>query len=282
MSAKISVVDFTSPTASQDFAASLREIGFGVLSHHPIDQVLIDDVYALWYDFFKHEADPAFSFDKEKHDGHITTDLSETAKGFTQKDIKEFYHYYEWGRCPEKQKAKTHALYEALSEMAKTLLSWLEAHMPEDARKNLSMPLSNMIDGSQRHLFRLIHYPPLTGNEPEGALRAADHEDIDLLTLLPAATAKGLQAKDRDGNWIDVPCNPGWIIVNAGDMLQEATDFYYPSTTHRVVNPTGDDAKQSRLSMPLFFHAQDDVPLSARYPTAEAYRLERYRELGLL
>ena len=77
-----------------------------------------------------------------------------------------------------------------------------------------------------------------------------------------------------------MPINPGWVIVNVGDMLQEATGYYYPSTLHRVTNPTGEDAKQSRLSMPLFLHPSDTIRLSNRY-TAGEYRMERYAELGL-
>ncbi len=78
-----------------------------------------------------------------------------------------------------------------------------------------------------------------------------------------------------------VPCDPNWIIVNAGDMLQECSGHYYPSTTHRVLNPTGEDAKKSRLSMPLFLHPRDEVVLSKRH-TAESYRAERFAEIGLM
>ena len=126
----------------------------------------------------------------------------------------------------------------------------------------------------------MLHYPPLRGDEPEGAVRAAEHGDINLLTILPAATAEGLQAKMSNDEWVDVPINKNWIIINSGDMLEEATGFYYPSTKHRVLNPTGEAAKKPRLSMPLFLHPRDDVKLSDRY-TAHSYRMERYGELGL-
>ena len=112
-------------------------------------------------------------------------------------------------------------------------------------------------------------------------MRAAAHGDINMLTLLPAATAGGLQVKDAQGNWLDVPIKPNWIIVNVADMLQECTGYYYKSTTHRVLNPTGEAAKKSRLSMPLFLHPRDDVQLSARH-TGKSYRAERYKELGLV
>jgi isopenicillin N synthase-like dioxygenase len=164
--------------------------------------------------------------------------------------------------------------------MASTLLQWVDENSSAEVRGKFSMPLPEMIKDSQNTMFRLIHYPPLTGDEPVGALRAAAHEDINLLTLLPAATASGLQVKNVQGNWLDVPINPNWIIVNAGDMLQECSGHYYKSTSHRVLNPTGEGAKKSRLSMPLFLHPRDEVVLSNQH-TRLSYFQERMKELGL-
>lgn len=279
---KVRVINFQSKDAPAEFAAGLKEIGFAVISHHPISQDLIDQAYRVWYDFFKSDEknNPAYAFDPESHDGYIPTELSETAKGYDKKDLKEFFHYYKGKRCPASCFEITSALSSELTMLASILLGWINDNAPDDVRAKFSMPLPEMAQESDA-LFRILHYPPLTGNEPKGALRAAAHEDINLLTMLPAATAEGLQVKDANGNWLDVPINPGWIIVNAGDMLQECSGHYYKSTAHRVLNPTGDAAKKSRLSMPLFLHAQADVVLSERY-TAHSYLIERRKELGLL
>ena len=277
---QIRVVDFQSPTAAADFTAGLKEMGFAVLSNHPVSQQLIDQAYTQWYEFFKSSEKNTFKFNPSTHDGYISTELSETAKGYNVKDLKEFYHYYQGRRCPAECLATTSQLEKELNSMASTLLSWVEKNSPEEVRARFTMPLSDMIQNSDHTLLRLIHYPPLTGNEPKDAMRAAAHEDINLLTLLPAATAEGLQVKDAFGDWVDVPINPGWIIVNAGDMLQECTNHYYISTSHRVLNPTGEDAKKSRLSMPLFLHPHDEVVLSERH-TRLSYYEERMREIGL-
>lgn len=276
----VKVIDYWDKNAPQEFALGLKEIGFAVVTHHPLNIPLINEGYAKWVEFFHSPQRRDFAFDKKNHDGYSSPSLSETAKGYNKKDLKEFYHFYPWGRCPDLTRPVTMALYNELNQIAATLLSWIEGHLPQAISAKLSMPLSNMIKDSQTTLFRLIHYPPLTGHEEPGALRAAPHEDINLITLLPAATAKGLQVKDTQGRWLEVPCDPGWIIVNAGDMLQECTEHYYPSTTHRVINPTGEDALKPRLSMPLFLHPRDDVQLSPRH-TAKSYRWERYQELGL-
>lgn len=274
------VIDYQNQQAPQQFAAGLKKIGFAVIAHHPIDQKKIDEAYAIWGKFFHSTEKFQYAFDPKTHDGYISTDKSETAKGYNTKDLKEFFHYYSWGRCPASCLSITKQLMSELKEIAGTLLNWVQQCTPDHIKKNFSMPLPDMIQNSGRTLFRIIHYPPLTGQEPPGAIRAAAHEDINLLTLLPAATAEGLQVKDALGNWWDVPINPGWIIVNAGDMLQECSDDYYPSTTHRVLNPTGENSKKSRLAMPLFLHPRDEVILSSRH-TAGSYCQERFEEIGL-
>jgi isopenicillin N synthase-like dioxygenase len=109
-------------------------------------------------------------------------------------------------------------------------------------------------------------------------VRAAAHGDINLLTMLPAATEPGLQVLGQDGAWHDVPCDFGLLIVNIGDMLEEASGHYYPSTVHRVLNPTGEAASKSRISLPLFLHPRREIVLSERY-TVGSYFDERMREL---
>ena len=96
--------------------------------------------------------------------------------------------------------------------------------------------------------------------------------------MLPASNEPGLQVKARDGGWLDVPCDFGNLIINVGDMLQEASNGYFPSTTHRVVNPEGADAARARISLPLFLHPRPDVVLSERH-TAGSYLTERLAEL---
>ena len=137
-----------------------------------------------------------------------------------------------------------------------------------------------MIKDSKTNLLRIIHYPPFIGSEDSQSLRAAPHEDINLITLLVAGTKPGLEAQDKNGNWHKISTDPGTIIVNIGDMLKEVSGGYYPSTTHRVVNPESESANNSRFSMPLFLHPRDNVQLSTHY-TAKTYLKERLFEIGL-
>ena len=103
-------------------------------------------------------------------------------------------------------------------------------------------------------------------------------DSINLITLLPAANEPGLQVQARDGSWLEVPCDFGNLVVNVGDMLQEASGGYFPSTTHRVVNPDGASHNRSRISIPLFLHPRSEVVLSQRH-TAGSYLSERLEEL---
>lgn len=194
--------------------------------------------------------------------------------------FKEFFHVYPGTRLPEGVEDPTRAPYAALSTLAGEILGWIEDRAPEEVQRAFSMPLREMMKDSPQTLFRILHYPPLSGAGEEGAVRAAAHEDIDLITLLVAATAPGLQVKDAAGRWQDVPADPGSIVVNSGDMLQMASAGRYRSTTHRVVNPAGEDARRPRLSMPLFLHPWPSVRLSASH-TAHEYLEERLREIGL-
>lgn len=279
MTMHLPVVDFTSPTAPQEFCKSLHETGFGVLKNHPLDQNLVEGIYAEWLAFFKTEAKHKYPTDPATHDGYFSPNVSETAKNFTKKDLKEFYHIYPKGRYPSEVSDAAQRYYKQGAALAATLLNWVEDNSPAEVKARYTEPLPKMIEGCDQTLLRVLHYPPLRGDEEPGAVRAAAHGDINLLTILPAATEPGLQVLDKDGSWVDVPCDFGLLIVNIGDMLQEASGHYYPSTTHRVLNPTGEGAKKSRISLPLFLHPRREVVLSDRY-TVGSYFEERMRELS--
>lgn len=278
---KVQVVDYLDKNAPKLFTQSLRETGFGVLINHPIKQEIVESIYKNWYDFFSNAEKENYAYDPKTQDGYFAPEISETAKGHTKKDIKEYYHVYPWGRIPEALKDEILHYYQLASSLAAELLDWVEKNSPEDVAKLYSEPLSNMIKDTPNTLLRVLHYPPLTGDEEPGAIRAAAHEDINLLTVLPAANEPGLQVQQKDGQWADVPCDFGSLVINIGDMLQECSGGYFPSTSHRVINPTGKASTKSRISLPLFLHPRDEVVLSARH-TQKTYLQERLRELGVI
>jgi len=219
----------------------------------------------------------------------------EHAKDQAVGDLKEFFHVgQEWD--PSHPRASAYpanrwpansegfrpsllALFRALEELAGELLEALALGYGLEASTFSSM----LAEGNS--ILRVLHYPPLSGDSPEGALRAAPHEDINLITLLCEAT---------DG-WLPVQTGPGQIVVDAGDMLCQATGGVIPSTTHRVVLPEGEAAKRSRYAMPFFAHPPPECDLSVlprfanperlrRFPPIDAgsFLTQRLREIGLL
>lgn len=272
-------VDYFAPNAGLEFVASLHEFGFGILKNHPIPQASVESIYAHWLNFFQSTKKYNYRF-RSSFDGYFPPEVSETAKGCAERDIKEYFHFYHpWGICPEALRPELIAYRQQANALAEALLGWIEAYSPPEVAALYHEPLSTMIRGSEQTLLRVLHYPPFQGSEPSQALRAAAHEDINLLTVLPAANEPGLQVLTQAGEWLDVPCDFGYLIVNIGDMLQEASGGYFPSTTHRVINPPPSAANVSRISLPLFLHPRPEVVLSERY-TADSYLQERLRELG--
>ena len=275
---EVKTVDYQSPQAPSDLALSLKNTGFAVLVNHPITPDRIETIYAAWGAFFADEAKHDWLRDPNTQDGFFPFQ-SENAKGAMAKDLKEFFHVYPWGRVPPQLEAITRQLYKDLSTLGIELLGWLDQAMPDHLREALSQPLAKMMRDSQQSLLRILHYPALTEAPEPNAIRAAAHEDINLITLLLAGSKPGLEAMDTDGNWHKVPCDPGMITINNGDMLTLATDGYYPSTTHRVINPDA-ETNAPRVSMPMFLHPRPEVDLKPQF-TADMFLQQRLKEIGL-
>ena len=294
------------PAFAKAFGESFAETGFVVVSDHRLPKTVIKSAATQAKAFFalppsqkRQYADP-----ENGHQRGYSPIGTENAKGRTVSDFKEFWHtgrnlpkdnpYH--AKMPDtpqvdelpKFNTATRELYEALDKFGADLLCAVALHLGLDERY-----FDDKIDNGNS-ILRLLHYPPQTTPPPEGSVRAAAHEDINLITLLLGAEEAGLQAKHRNGEWIDINAPEGAVVVNAGDMLQRLTAWHIPSTTHRVLNPSADRARFSRYSFPFFLHPNQDFlidPLPeyvARTGKAEApitagdYLTQRLHEIGLL
>ena len=275
----IKTIDYKSENAGSQFVDSLHNIGFALVHNHPIDYNLITSVYNEWDVFFNSDIKHSYTFNPDTQDGYFPF-RCENAKGYTEKDLKEFYHFYEWGKYPENISKNAILLYDEILELGQELLEWIDTYSPEEVKTKYSMPLADMIENSRMNLMRIIHYPPLISEIKNGEIRAAAHGDINLITVLPAGSQTGLQVQTQSGKWVDVKCDPERLIINSGDMLNECSGGYYPSTIHRVINPKGESAQLSRYTMPVFLHPRDEVILSSKY-TAKSFLDERLIEIGL-
>ena len=271
-------ISYTDPEAGAKFAKSLRETGFAILKDHPITEDKIERMYGSWKNFFSDDEKLGYAPGEGEVHGYYGF-KSENAKGSAHKDLKEFFHVYEDRPVPGAVEEETRPFQREMLQIGETLLQWLDDNTPDDVKEKLSMPMTKMVEGSTSNLLRIIHYPPIADDVEPGEVRAAEHEDINLITLLVTGSEPGLQAKDTDGNWHDVPCQSGYITINSGDMLAKATHDHYPSTPHRVINPENQE-NRSRYSMPLFVHPKPDVQLDEKQ-TAGEYLDERLREIGL-
>ena len=279
MSSKVKTIDFKSDNAGIQFVESLCHTGFAILYNHSLDYNLLTSVYDEWGNFFNSDAKHSYTFNPDTQDGYFPY-RCENAKGYIAKDLKEFYHLYEWGKYPENISTKARLLYHEIMAIGHELLEWIDINSPQKVKSKFSMPLSKMIANSPMNLMRIIHYPPLKSNITDGAIRASAHGDINLITVLPASSQMGLQLQSESGDWIDIKCDPNWLVINSGDMLKECSGGYYPSTIHRVINPKGESANFPRFTTPVFIHPRDEVILSDKY-TARSLLDERLKEIGL-
>jgi isopenicillin N synthase-like dioxygenase len=180
----------------------------------------------------------------------------------------------------------------AFAETIQDLFDQLEGfanHLLDAVGQHLALEpgfFRKMVEDSNS-VLRVIHYPPLSEAIPEGALRAAPHEDINLMTVLPASTEGGLELLTRDGEWLAVSPPPGVMICDTGDMMALVTAGRLPATTHRVVNPAGAELGRPRYSMPFFLHPHPDVTLTPLWPSdrqpikARDFLHQRLVEIGV-
>jgi isopenicillin N synthase-like dioxygenase len=289
-----------------ELGAAYREWGFAGIRGHGIAQSLIDDAYAVFAEFFALPESTKRKYHVAGGGGArgYTPFGVETAKGATYSDLKEFWHigreiprdskYAEvmqpnlWPEEVPRFREVGYDLYQALDQLGSQVLGALAL--------DIGLPEDYFVDKTDNgnSILRPIHYPPITTPDIPN-VRAGAHEDINLITLLVGASAAGLEVLSRKGEWVPFTADADTIVVNIGDMLQRMTNHVYPSTTHRVVNPPGELARQPRYSTPFFLHLNPDVVIDvlpstitagnpSRYPepiTAHAYLEQRLREIKL-
>ncbi|WP_353717929.1 2-oxoglutarate and iron-dependent oxygenase domain-containing protein [Dyadobacter sp. 676] len=305
----LDLADFTSGDARrkqqfvEDLGAAFTNIGFVAVKNHGLSDDLRNNLYESVKEFFSQpdEVKKKYEFPELFGQRGYISKGKETAKGFKVADLKEFYHVGQpepIGRMPSNIfpeefpdfEKYTLEVYRTFENTGKTLLRAIALYLglPEDYFED------KVKNGDS--LLRALHYFPIPDPDlvPEGAVRAAAHGDINLITLLMGASAEGLEVLRRDGQWIAITALPDQIVVNVGDMLDRLTNHKLKSTIHRVVNPPREKMGTSRYSIPFFMHPRADMDLtslesciSPEHPklytdmTAGEFLDERLRELGL-
>ncbi|THH36422.1 isopenicillin N synthase family dioxygenase [Neolewinella litorea] len=282
---------------------AFHNIGFVGVTGHGIPKDLIDDFYVAAKKFFALPVEVKRQYEVPGAAGQrgYTSFGKEHAKQSQVADLKEFFQIGqeladksdsafeanpEVSEVPEFMKLGTQ-LYRAFEASGASLLRAIALYL------RLDEGYFDQYINDGMSILRAIHYPPIT-QEPASAIRAEQHEDINLITLLVGASAGGLQLQNTAGEWQEIVPENDEIVINVGDMLQRLTNNYLKSTTHRVVNPPREQWHEPRLSIPFFLHPRPEMKLdvlpstvTADRPrayepiTAGEYLDERLREIGL-
>jgi isopenicillin N synthase-like dioxygenase len=281
-----------------------EDVGFVAVKNHGVSDELINDLYLVVQQFFSLPSSQKIKYEDPILAGQrgYTSFGKEHAKGSESPDLKEFYQYGQvpcFGFLEEEYPPNISVkevegfneifekAYRAFEKSGGALLQAISLYLGLD-----EFYFSAFIKNGNS-ILRAIHYPPIT-EEPRSAIRAEQHEDINLITLLVGASADGLQILTRQNTWVPVTSLPEQIVVNVGDMLQRFTNNKLRSTTHRVVNPPKELWHTSRFSIPFFLHPVSSMSLrcldscvNSESPkayddvTAGEYLDERLREIGL-
>lgn len=307
----VDLSDFLSGDASRknkfvnELGKAYEEVGFVAVKNHGIPDDLIADLYKYVQQFFALPTDVKYEYEKKDLAGQrgYTSFGREHAKGFDAPDLKEFFQYGQTvdKNDPLKKEYPDNVTVKEVPEFSETLYNAYRNF--EKSGKALLQAIALYLKLDEHYfdeyvekgnsILRAIHYPPIL-NEPKSSIRAEQHEDINLITLLVGASADGLQILTKKNEWVGVTSLPEQIVVNVGDMLQRLTNNKLRSTTHRVVNPPRELWGTSRYSIPFFLHPKgsmnlaclegcisEESPKSYEDATAGEYLDERLREIGL-
>ena len=309
---KLDLADFTHGNESQkmqfvhDLGKAYEDIGFVAIRNHGVDNELLKELYKQVQAFFELPLETKLQYDDSDGGGQrgYTGFGKEHAKNSNAGDLKEFWHFGQWVEDGDALKDyypqnKYVSEIPEFNVVGKDIYRALEAtgiQMLRAIALFLNQP-ENYFDDKVHNgnsILRPIHYPPINA-EPNGSIRAGEHEDINLITLLVGASADGLEVLSRQGVYVGVTEVQDHIIVNVGDMLQRLTNDRLRSTTHRVVNPPREQWHLPRYSIPFFMHPRPEVSLACldscisennpiRYDdcTAIEFLHERLREIGLM
>ncbi len=289
---------------AQQIGSAFHKIGFVGVVNHGVPGSLVENFYAAAKEFFHLPDEVKNKYEIEGSAGQrgYTSLGKEHAKQSKFADLKEFFQIGQDNPLNGmKSKYGENVVVEEVphfSQLGNELFRAFEKSGAELLRA-IALYLELEEDYFDQRIergnsiLRAIHYPPIT-EEPLSAIRAEQHEDINLITLLVGASAGGLQIQNKKGEWLDIIPGEDEIVVNVGDMLQRLTNNFLRSTTHRVVNPPREQWHLPRLSIPFFLHPRPSMDLScleicvsqerpAAYAstTAGDYLDERLREIGL-
>lgn len=269
-------VDLQKENAADLLVKNLHEVGCAVLENHGVPIQLIPDVFSEWEKYFTSKEKYKWLRTDETDEGFIPINY-ETAKKGEVADYKELYQVHYNGIMPTNiNTSSTKNIFARLVDLGEKVCHLLDNGLPKKVKEKMSMPISQMIVGSNNHLLRVIHYPAI--DKDVYIPRAAAHTDICLFTTSFGAAFRGLELQDFDGNWYAPEVTECSLVVFNSEMLELCTQGYLKAVVHRVkANPNNHNG--SRYSLPLGFHPKRNVELKKGLSAAQHLR-NRLNEMG--
>jgi isopenicillin N synthase-like dioxygenase len=293
----------------KDLGDAFAQIGFVIVKNHGVSEALRQALFDISKKIFEQPVSIKKQYEDMQNGGQrgYISKGRETAKGEKVPDLKEFWHIgQEVVNEPELKEAYPANIW--MNEAPDLQTTGMKVYRTfEETGRNLLKAIALYLDLEEDYftpkihngnsVLRLLHYFPVSNMESieEGAVRAAAHGDINLITLLMGGSAKGLQAKNSTGAWVDISPNENEIVINIGDMLHRHTNGRLKSTIHRVINLDKESMRFPRYSAPFFLHPRGDMDLSCLdncitkdqpkgYEDIHAgdFLRERIQQLGLL
>lgn len=235
--------------------AACRDHGFFLLIGHGLDD-LIADTWVETERFFdaprsvrtaimRNEQNPLGWFDRE-----LTKRVRDHKEVFDFVDPSVGDAMNRWPDLPGFRDAMVRH-FEAMSVLAQRTLGLL--HSALGLSSSPSDALTCARQGSTVRLNLYTIGDPVPDDERDGLAALGEvalghHTDPGTLTLLLQDSTGGLQTLSNDAGWIDVPPEPGTVVVNLGDCTQAWTNDRYRAAVHRVTPMT----KHRRFSIPYF------------------------------
>ncbi|RBP11193.1 isopenicillin N synthase-like dioxygenase [Roseiarcus fermentans] len=250
--------------------AACRDVGFFYAVNHGVPRALIDDAFAQSRRFFALPLEAKQTIAMDVVGGNrgysaLMREALDPAQGPDRKEAfnvgldlapddpdlvagKPFRALNAWPALPG-FRATTLGYFDACAALA------LRIHRA--FAHDLGLPLDFFASKFRKPMatLRLLRYPAAA----EDAAGAGEHTDYGNITLLATDDVGGLQARRRDGRWIDAPPRPGAFVVNIGDCLMRWTNDIYVSTPHRVVNAS----PRERFSIAFFFDPDPEAEVAA-------------------
>lgn len=273
-----------------EIGSAYEEIGFVALKNHFLSDELVEQLYSEVEKFFQLPKETKLGYEREDLGGQrgYVSFGKEHAKGKKEGDLKEFWHFGQ-EVAPDVTIDDEYPDNVIVKELPEFNATGMKAYRMLEKTGIYVLRALALHIGIDEHYFdhwasngnsilRPIHYPPIT-SEPDNAVRAGAHGDINLITLLMGASAPGLQVQNRAGEWIDAIAQEDELVINVGDMLQRHTNNKLRSTIHRVVNPPRELWHTSRYSIPFFLHPRSDMKLDCLEECIDANHPKQYEDI---